>query len=67
VSIEEAREYLERGRKFGKNVDEDLKLLQGAETNYQIVTDGRGTHNYALSRDLLKSAQGSLDKILKKK
>ncbi len=67
VSLEEAREYLERSRKIGKNVDEDLKLLKGAETNYLIVTNGRGTHNYELSRDLLKSAQGSLDKILKKK
>ena len=67
VSLEEAREYLERSRKFGKNVDEERKLLQGAETNYQIVTNGRGTHNYELSRDLLKSAQSSLDRILKKK
>src|SRR3989304_2496496 len=67
VSLEEAREYLERSRKIGKNVDEDMKLFQGAETNYQIVSNGRGTHNYALSRDLLKSAQSSLDGILKKK
>ncbi|HEU5359662.1 MAG TPA: cytochrome c3 family protein [Candidatus Deferrimicrobiaceae bacterium] len=67
VSLEEAREYLERSKKIGKNVDEDLNLLKGAETNYQIVTNGRGTHNYELSRDLLKSAQSSLDKILKKK
>ena len=67
VSLEEAREYLERSRKIGKNVDEEMKLFQGAETNYQIVSNGRGTHNYALSRDLLKSAQSSLDRILKKK
>ncbi|MGZ8449468.1 MAG: cytochrome c3 family protein [Candidatus Deferrimicrobiaceae bacterium] len=67
VSLEEAREYLGRSQKFGKNVDEEMKLLQGAETNYQIVTNGRGTHNYELSRDLLKSAQSSLDGILKKK
>jgi hypothetical protein len=67
VSLEEAREYLERSRKIGKNVDEEAKLLHGAETNYQIVSNGRGTHNYDLSRDLLKSAQSSLDRILKKK
>jgi hypothetical protein len=67
VGLEEAREYLERSSKIGKNVDEGRKLLKGAETNYRIVTDGRGTHNYELSRELLKSAQGSLDRILKEK
>ncbi|NNG45689.1 MAG: hypothetical protein HKM86_01055, partial [Deltaproteobacteria bacterium] len=67
VGLEEAREYLERSRKIGKNVDEERKLLKGAETNYRIVTDGRGTHNYELSRELLESAQGSLDRILKEK
>jgi hypothetical protein len=67
VGLEEAREYLERSRKIGKNVDEERKLLEGAETNYQIVSNGRGTHNYELSSELLKSAQESLDRILKKK
>jgi len=67
VGLEEAREYLERSGKIGKNVEEKQKLLKGAETNYRIVTDGRGTHNYELSRKLLESAQGSLDRILKEK
>ena len=66
VGLEEAREYLERSGKIGKNVDEERKLLKGAETNYEIVTNGRGTHNYELSKELLKSAQDSLDRILKK-
>jgi hypothetical protein len=67
VGLEEAREYLDRSGKIGTNVEEKRKLLQGAETNYRIVTDGRGTHNYELSRDLLKSAQESLDRIRKEK
>jgi hypothetical protein len=67
VGLEEAREYLERSGKIGKNVEEGKKLLQGAETNYLIVSNGRGTHNYELSRELLKSAQESLDRILTKK
>jgi hypothetical protein len=66
VGLEEAREYLERSGKIGKNVDEERKLLKGAETNYEIVSNGRGTHNYELSMELLKSAQDSLDRILKK-
>ena len=67
MGLEEAREYLERSGKIGKNVDEERRLLEGAEKNYQIVSTGRGTHNYELSRDLLKSAQATLDGILKKK
>jgi hypothetical protein len=67
VGLEEAREYLERSEKIGKNVEEEKKLLQGAETNYLIVSNGRGTHNYELSMELLKSAQSALDRILKKK
>ncbi len=67
VGLEEAREYLERSGKLGKNVEEENKLLQGAETNYLIVSNGRGTHNYELSMELLQSAESALDKILKKK
>ncbi len=67
VGLEEAREYLERSGKIGKSVEEERKLLKGAETNYEIVSNGRGTHNYELSKELLKSAQDALDRILKKK
>ena len=44
-----------------------MKLLQGAETNYRIVSNGRGTHNYPLSVELLRTAKESLDGILKEK
>lgn len=64
VGLEEAREYLERSEKIGKNVEEGKTLLQTAETNYQIVSNGRGTHNFELSMELLESAQSALDKIL---
>lgn len=64
VSIEEAREYLDRSRKMGRKVDEELRLLQGAEANYLIVTNGRGSHNYELSTELLKAARESVDRIL---
>ena len=49
---------------IGKNVEEEKTLLQKAETNYQIVSNGRGTHNFELSMELLESAQSALDKIL---
>ena len=39
-------------------------LVQQAEANYLLVTNGRGTHNYKLSRELLKVAQGNVDKVL---
>ncbi len=67
VGIEEAREYLDRTEKIGTNVEAEKKLLKGAETNYGIVSNGRGTHNIELSRELLKSSQDALDRILKRK
>ncbi len=67
VGIEEAREYLDRTEKIGTNVEAEKKLLKGAETNYGIVSNGRGTHNVELSRELLKSSQDALDRILKRK
>lgn len=65
VALEESREYLARARKLGKKVDAEDALLKQAEANYLAVTNGRGTHNYRLSIELLKSAQASLDKIRK--
>jgi hypothetical protein len=67
VSLEEAKEYVARSRKIGKNVEADEALVRQAEANYMAVTNGRGTHNYRLSSELLKVAQASLDKILKEK
>jgi len=67
VLLEEAREFLERSGKMGRKVDEERALLAEAETNYQIVSTGRGTHNYRLSTKLLGTAKESLDRILKQK
>ena len=67
VLLEEAREYLDRSGKMGRKVDEERALLAGAEANYQIVSNGRGTHNYRLSAKLLGTAKESLDRILKQK
>jgi hypothetical protein len=67
VSLEEAKEYVARSRKIGKNVEAQEALLRQAEANYLAVTNGRGTHNYRLSSELLKVAHSSLDKVLKEK
>jgi hypothetical protein len=67
VSLEEAKEYVARSRKIGKNVEAQEALLRQAEANYLAVANGRGTHNYRLSSELLKVAQSSLDKVLKEK
>jgi len=67
VSLDEAKEYLARSRKMGLKVEAEENLLRQAEANYQAVSNGRGTHNYRLSSELLKTAQASLEKILKEK
>jgi Class III cytochrome C family len=67
VSLDDAKGLVARSRKSGKNVDADEALLKQAEANYQIVTNGRGTHNYSLSRDLLKAAQANIDRIRKER
>ncbi|RJP21253.1 MAG: hypothetical protein C4529_07725 [Deltaproteobacteria bacterium] len=64
VALEEAKEYVSRTKKSGKNVAQEETLLQQAESNYQVVSAGRGTHNYKLSREMLKAAQANLDKVL---
>lgn len=67
VALEEAKEYLARSRKLGKNVEEAELLVRQAEANYRAVSDGRGTHNHALSRALLSAARSNLDRILRDK
>ena len=67
VALEEAKGHVDRSRKMGAKVEEAEKLLKEAEANYLAVTNGRGTHNYRLSRELLAAAQASIDKVLKEK
>ena len=67
VALEEAKEYVARSKKMGNKVDAEETLLRQAEANYLAVTNGRGTHNYRLSVELLKSAQASVEKIRKEK
>jgi hypothetical protein len=64
VALEEAKEYVDRTKKSGKSVSQEETLLQQAETNYQAVSAGRGTHNYKLSREMLRAAQANIDKVL---
>jgi hypothetical protein len=64
VALEEAKEYVARTKKSGKSVSQEETLLQQAETNYQAVSAGRGTHNYKLSREMLRAAQANIDKVL---
>jgi hypothetical protein len=64
VGLEEAKEYVARTKKAGKDVAQEETLIQQAEANYLLVTNGRGTHNYKLSKDLLKVAQANVDKVL---
>ncbi|HEY6097060.1 MAG TPA: hypothetical protein VIU83_03310, partial [Candidatus Deferrimicrobium sp.] len=67
VALEEAKGHVDRSRKMGAKVDEAEKLVKEAEANYLAVSNGRGTHNYRLSKELLAAAQASIDKVLKEK
>jgi hypothetical protein len=64
VALEEAKEYVARSKKAGTDVSGAEGLIAQANSNYQAVTAGRGTHNFKLSRELLRVAQGNLDKVL---
>ncbi len=67
VSLDEARDFIARAKKTGKKMEAEENHLRQAEANYLVVSNGRGAHNYRLSIELLKSAQVSLDKVLKEK
>jgi hypothetical protein len=67
VALEEAKEYVARSKKAGTDVSGAEDLIAQANSNYQAVTAGRGTHNFKLSRELLRVAQGNLDKVLSAK
>ncbi len=64
VALEEAKEYVSRSRKAGKDVSQEEALVRQADANYQAVSAGRGTHNYKLSREMLRVAQGNIDRVL---
>jgi len=64
VALEEAKEYVARAKKAGRDVSKEESLLQQADANYQAVSAGRGVHNYNLSREMLKAAKADLDKVL---
>ena len=64
VALEEAKAYVDRVKKSGKDVSKEQALVEQADANYQVVSSGRGTHNFRLSRELLKVAQSNIDKVL---
>ena len=59
-----ARSHGARTKKAGRDVSREETLVRQAETNYQAVSAGRGTHNFRLSREMLRVAQANLDKVL---
>jgi hypothetical protein len=64
VALEEAKEYVERTKKAGRDVSKEETLLRQADANYQAVSAGRGVHNHKLGREMLRAAQADLDKVL---
>ncbi len=64
VALEEAKEYVVRTKKAGRDVSKEETLVRQADANYQAVSAGRGVHNYKLSREMLRAAQADLDKVL---
>jgi hypothetical protein len=64
VALEEAKEYVARAKKSGRDVSKEETLVRQADANYQAVSAGRGVHNHKLSREMLRAAQADLDKVL---
>jgi len=64
VALEEAKEYVARTKKAGRDVSKEETLVRQADENYQAVSAGRGVHNHKLSREMLRAAQADLDKVL---
>jgi hypothetical protein len=64
VALEEAKEYVARAKKAGRDVSKEEALVRQADENYQAVSAGRGVHNHKLSREMLKAAKADLDKVL---
>jgi hypothetical protein len=64
VALEEAKEYVARTKKAGRDVSKEEALVGQADANYQAVSAGRGVHNYKLSREMLRAAKADIDKVL---
>jgi hypothetical protein len=64
VALEEAKEYVARTKKAGRDVSKEETLVRQADANYQAVSAGRGVHNHKLSKEMLRAAQADLDKVL---
>jgi len=64
VALEEAKEYVARTKKTGRDVSKEEALVHQADANYQAVSAGRGVHNHKLSREMLQAAQADLGKVL---
>jgi hypothetical protein len=64
VALEEAKEYVVRAKKAGRDVSKEETLVRQADANYQAVSAGRGVHNHKLSLDMLRAAKADLDKVL---
>ncbi|OIP36027.1 MAG: hypothetical protein AUK27_02970 [Deltaproteobacteria bacterium CG2_30_66_27] len=64
VALEEAKEYVSRAKKSGRDVSKEETLVLQADANYQAVSAGRGVHNHKLSLDMLRAAKADLEKVL---
>jgi len=63
VALEEAKEFVARSKKSGRDVSKEEALVRQADANYQAVSAGRGVHNHKLSREMLQAAQADLAKV----
>jgi len=64
VALDEAKEYVSRSKKSGRDVSRDETLVRQADANYQAVSSGRGVHNHKLSIEMLRAAKADLDRVL---
>jgi hypothetical protein len=64
VALEEAKEYVARTKKAGRDVSKEETLVRQADANYQAVSAGRGVHNHKLSMEMLRAARADVEKVL---
>ncbi len=66
VNLVEAEELVTRMRRLGRDTVKLEELLDSARKSYDLVSQGRGIHNYELSITMLENASGNLQRILER-
>jgi hypothetical protein len=62
-SLEHARQLINSAEQRGKNVDAEKTFFNDAETNFNLVKDGKGVHNVDYALKLLENVSNNIEGI----